>query len=139
MIKLRHKSGLSNNKLLIHYFKIKLLAIVGECIEVYSQFRNKVNKGVNTPFGLKKFIKYHHFFRLENAIAALKVSPFVTDHIPAFFYNSFYFIQCGLRVFHLSAFCYNRNLHPFSVKSKKGFQQSLINCSIYRKSGKKYC
>ncbi len=64
--------------------------------------RNQINKGVDTAFELKEFIKHNDLPIFQNTKAALKRAAFVANDVAAFFNHLVYLIQCGLRVFHFA-------------------------------------
>lgn len=83
-----------------HDFIIHLLTLVGECIVTDFKLRQEVDQGVDAAFCLKKFVDNDHFFRLQDAVSALKSASFIPDHIAAFFRYPLNLVQVVLCVFH---------------------------------------
>jgi len=67
-----------------HHFFVHFLAFVGERVETDLQLRHQVDEGVDPSFRLKKLVEHDHFLSLQNAIAALKIASFITDHVTCF-------------------------------------------------------
>ncbi len=84
----------------MHDLIIQFLAFVRECIELYIELWHQIDEGIDPAFSLEELVQHHHFLFLQNTIAALEGSPFITDHVAALLDNPFYFIQRGLCVFH---------------------------------------
>lgn len=69
-------------------------------IRIRNKLWDDIYKCVDAALKLKKLVKHNDLFLFEDAIAALKCSPFVPDNIFYFAEEFFQLVKSVLRVFH---------------------------------------
>ena len=64
------------------------------------QLRDQVDKGIDPPLKLKKFIEHHNLLVFKDTKTALKAAPFIPNNIAGLSNQFLNFIQGRLRVLH---------------------------------------